>query len=105
MAEYYLDHNENNKVPEIFGGKFDLTLIHPTVDVFHVSEVRTFFSIVGIYFARMNNLVRALYHYSILTDIDPDHPATKKVGDEIILKEIDNVGKTFFKRTSRRKKK
>jgi hypothetical protein len=40
-----------------------------------------------------------------LTDIDPDHPATKKVGDEIILKEIDNVGKTFFKRTSRRKKK
>jgi hypothetical protein len=104
LAEYYLDHNEYHKVPEIFGGKFDLSLIYPTVDVFHVSEVRTFLSVTGAYFARVNNLARALYHYCILTDIDPDHPATKKVGDEIILKEIENVDQMFVKKTSRRKK-
>jgi hypothetical protein len=104
LAEYYLNNNEHHKVPKILDGKFELSLHYPTVDMFHVSEVRSFFSVVGTYFARVNNLARALYHYRVLTDIAPDHPATKKVGDEIILKEIDNLNRTFSKRRSRRKK-
>jgi hypothetical protein len=103
LAEYYLDHNESHKIPKILDGKFELCLHYPTVNLFHVSQVRSFFSVAGVYFARVNNLARALYHYGILTGIDPDHPATKKVGDEIILQEIDNWNHMISKRMSRRK--
>ncbi|MDI6792756.1 MAG: hypothetical protein QME81_07825 [bacterium] len=104
LVEYYLNHHEHQKVPKILDGKFELWQHYPTVEMFHVSEVRSFFNVVGIYFARVNKIARALYHYSILADIDPDHPATKRVGDEIILKEIDHLSRKFSKRQSRSKK-
>ncbi len=97
LAEYYLNHQEHRKVRDVFEGKFELWQHYPTVTIFHVSEVRSFFSVVGSYFARKNNLARALYHYGILADIVPDHPATKRLGDEIILKEMDNWERRFSK--------
>ncbi len=104
LIEYYLHNDQHQKVPEILEGKFELPLHYPTVDMFHISEVRAFFSVVGVYFARVNNLTRTLYHYGVLTQFAPDHPATKKVGDEIILKEISNLRRTFSKKGSKRKR-
>jgi hypothetical protein len=102
LAEYYLNHHNHRKVRDIFQGKFELWQHYPTVELFHVSEVRSFWSVVGVYFARINHLARALYHYCLLQDIVPDHPATKRVGDEILLKEIDHLNRTFSKKRSRR---
>ncbi len=104
LVEYHLNNDEHQKVPKVLDGKFELWQHYPTVDMFHISEVRSFFSVVGTYFARVNNLARALYHYHILTEIAPDHAATKKVGDEIILKEISNLRQTFPKKGGRRKR-
>jgi hypothetical protein len=105
LAEYYLNHQEHRKVKEVFEGKFELWQHYPTVTVFHVSEVRSFFSVIGSYFARINNLARALYHYGILADIVPDHPATKRLGDEIVLKEIENLSRKISQNTRKRRKK
>lgn len=91
LAEYYLDQEQNRKVREVFEGKFELRQHYPTTEVFHISEVRSFFSVVGTFFARVNNISRALYHYFILSDLEPDHPATRRVANEIVLKEMSNI--------------
>jgi hypothetical protein len=100
LAEYYLEHKEQRKVRELFQGKFEMWQHFPEVETFHVSEVRSFFNVVGTYFARANNISRALFHYIVLREIDPDHLATKRVGNEIVAKEIDNL----MRKSSRNKK-
>ena len=93
LSEYYLHRQQHRKVKYIFEGKFELRHHYPTRDIFHVSEVRSFFCVIGSYFARTNNLSRALHHYSILADVEPDHPATKRLGDEIVRKEIERLSR------------
>ncbi len=105
LAEYYLTHSEHRKVPEALDGKFELWQHYPTAEVFHVSEVRSFFCVTGSYFARANNFARALYLYHLLMDIVPDHPTAKRVGDEIILKEIDNINRVVSKNADKRNRK
>ena len=103
LAEYYLNQFQHRKVPQILDGKLELWQHYPKAEVFHVSEARAFLSVVGSYFARVNNIGRALYHYFVLTDIAPDHAAVKRVGDEIILKAVQNVNRMFFKKRGRRR--
>ncbi len=91
LAEYYLNRQEHTRVPNILERKFEIWQHCPNVKVFHVSEIRSFFSVLGSYFARCNKIARALYHYCILVDIEPEHHATKRVGDEIILKELNKM--------------
>ena len=98
LAEYYLNHQEHTRVPQMLDRKFEIWQHCPNVDMFHVSEVRSFFSVVGVYFARCNQVARALYHYCMLTDIAPEHHATKRVGDEIVLKEMNKVTRRFSQR-------
>jgi len=89
LAEYYLNQGKHKEVPKILDGKFEIYMHYPpTVTVFHVSEIRAFYSTVGIYYARSNRIVRSLFCYFILDDVEPDHWATQKLGDEIISVEM-----------------
>ncbi len=40
LADYYLTHHEHKKVPKILDKKFELWQHYPTIELFHVSEVR-----------------------------------------------------------------
>lgn len=99
LAEYYLNHQKHSHVPKTLERKFEIWQHCPNVKMFHVSEVRSFFSVVGTYFARCNQIARALYHYCMLVDIAPEHHATKRVGDEIVLRELKKVIYRFFQRS------
>ena len=96
LAEYYLNQQDHRQVANILNRKFEIWQHCPNVKIFHVSEVRSFFSVVGTYFVRSNKIVLALYHYGILVDIDPDHHTTKRLGDEIILREVNMFKKRFL---------
>ncbi len=92
LAEYYLNQNEHQKVPAIFDNKFELYQhFPPNTPVFHISEARSFYCVTGIYYARANKLPRALLCYFTLESIAPDHAATQRLGNEIILKEIEKL--------------
>jgi tetratricopeptide (TPR) repeat protein len=92
LAEYYLNHNEYKQIPKIFDDKFEIYMhFPPTVKIFHVSEIRAFYSVIGNYYARVNKQARALFCYFLLEGIDPSHFSTRKLGDEIILQEIDKL--------------
>lgn len=104
LAEYYLNQNSFREIPKIFDGKFDITQHYPEVEIFHNSEIRAFYGVVGRYFVQANHLARALFCYFILDDIVPDHLATRQLGDEIVLKEIENLHKVISKNAQRGRK-
>lgn len=92
LAEYYLNQGRHEEVSKILDKKFEIYLHYPpTVTVFHVSEVRAFYSIVGIYYARSNRMSRALFCYFILDEVDPEHQATQILGDEIIRADLSGA--------------
>ena len=105
LAEYYLNHNDHRRVPGIFSGKFEIYQHYPTrVEIFHISEVRGFYGVVGRYFARSNKLARALFCYFTLYEIDPESWVVRQLGEEIIMKEVDNLRNDFSKNAPKKRR-
>jgi tetratricopeptide (TPR) repeat protein len=91
FADYYLRKEDPRRIPLIFDKKLELSLLYPERDVFHVSEVRAFYSVIGAYYARINKTARALYCYFLLEEIAPDHLTTERVGNEILCAEMEKM--------------
>ena len=91
LCEYCLNQNKHEEIPKILDRKLEIWMHRPKENIFHISEVRTFLNVVGRYFTRENKLARALYHYFALAGFDPDHPTAIRLGQEIIMKEIENT--------------
>ncbi len=105
LAEYYINHNDHRKVPGIFGKRFEIYQHYPaSVKVFHISEVRSFYGVVGVYFARSDKLARALFCYLTLNEIEPDHWIVRKLGDEIIMIEVEKLRNEKALKKRRRKR-
>ncbi len=104
LAEYYVNHNDHRKVPGIFDRKFEIYHHYPTsIDLFHISEVRSFYSVVGRYFARSNKLARAIFCYFTVEEVAPDHWTLRQLGHDIVVKEIEHVSKDFAKHAPKKR--
>lgn len=95
LCEYCLNNGNHIEIPKILNRKMEIWMHYPNERVFHISEVRTFYYVVGCYFALENKLARALYHYFSLAAIGLDHPSVTNLGKQIIIKEIENLRNTF----------
>ncbi|XCN73703.1 MAG: hypothetical protein Q3M24_02820 [Candidatus Electrothrix aestuarii] len=94
LADYHFNRNNHREVRKIFNNKLE---IHhhfpPSRTIYHISEVRSFYSTIGALHARSGNISRAIFCYFLLQKIDPDHPLSLRIGNEILLKEISKLGK------------
>jgi len=105
LADYYINHNDHKKVPEILSRKFDIYQHYPpNIEVFHISEVRSFYTVVGRYYARSNKIARALFCYFMLEDIDKGHRVVRLLGDEIILKEVEKLKNNLSKKAPKKRR-
>ena len=101
VAEYCINNNRHKEIPAIFDNKLEIYMHYPkTVKAFHISEVRAFYSTVGIYYARSKKTARAIFSYFVINSVDPDHWVTQKLADEIILIEIEKLKKMMQKNFS-----
>lgn len=78
-AEICLNEGNFQKVPEIFDKKFDLKLMYPERDIFHITEVVGFLGVSGTYFALADMWEPCKVCYESLLELDPDHPSTKRL--------------------------
>jgi len=94
-AEYCLRHDNLDEIYKIFDSKFDLKLLYPHRNDFHISEVTGFYGIIGIFFLRIGERESAENLYKMLKRLDPDHSATKilgrELGKEFVLSKIKNL--------------
>lgn len=92
LAEYYLNNDNHKEIRNIFDNKFEIYLHYPSSHhISHISEVRSFYSVIGTFHARSGKIARAIYCYFILRQMDPNHPASVRLGDEIMFKEISKI--------------
>ena len=75
MGEKYLREKRLDKVEEVLAGKFDLKLLYPDRDVFHVTEAIAFFGLAGKYFWFKGQKQQARVCYELLAKIQPDCPS------------------------------
>ncbi len=78
------------KIPEIFNNKFDLQLLYPERDVFHVSEFTAFTGVIALYYFMIGDRDNAVIHYKRLQHCTPNHHLTQIVKTQLYP--------TFFQR-------
>ncbi len=72
-----LQRGKAEKVAEIFEGKYDLKLLYPGRERFHLSEVLGFYTVMAWYFHTQGEPSRAEMYYKLMRQLDPDHRNTR----------------------------
>ncbi|MCF6158790.1 MAG: hypothetical protein E3K32_09505 [wastewater metagenome] len=86
-AETCMSKGEYEKIPEIFNHKFDLKLLYPERNVFHISEVVNFAGTIGYYYIKTGNRKVAELYYKILNQLEPESPMTQRLKEGLISSE------------------
>jgi len=82
-AEFCIQREEYEKIPEIFDHKFDLQMQYPNRKRFHISEFANFMGIIGLYFARTDQRELAERYNETLQEIASDFPAAERLNLEL----------------------
>ena len=85
-AEICIAEKQFDKIPEIFNNKYDLKILYPERNTFHITEVVSFLCIMGKYFAGIDDVEQANVYHNILQELAPKHPFTKSLGRYISLR-------------------
>ncbi|NOX61769.1 MAG: hypothetical protein GXP42_07470 [Chloroflexi bacterium] len=83
MAQFHLARGEYDKVPEIFDHTYELKLLYPERNLFHITEVVGFFGAVGMYFAKTGQRTVAEKYLEILQKLAPGSPLTQQLKREL----------------------
>ena len=79
QANDCLERGEIDQIPEIFEGKFELSMVCPGREQFHRSEVLNFAAIMARYFHAKGNKDQAESYYTVMKQLDPDHKTTRVI--------------------------
>ena len=71
-AQLCLEKGEVGKIPEIFDQKFDLKLLYPHRNIFHVTEFAGFTGVMCAYYCSIGNLDTAKILFDVLKEIAPE---------------------------------
>jgi len=82
-AQYCLSKGEYDEIPKIFNNKFDLKLLYPRRNTFHISEVVHFAGVIGYYHAKIGKNQVAKVFYNMLRQLAPKHQMTKMLKREL----------------------
>ena len=87
-AEICIAERQFDKIPEIFNNKYDLKLLYPERNKFHITEVVSFLGVMGKYFIGIDEVEQANTYYNILQELAPEHPFTKNLKRSIYPRSI-----------------
>ncbi|MEA1968894.1 MAG: hypothetical protein U9N77_11835 [Thermodesulfobacteriota bacterium] len=88
-AEVCMRNGEFEKVPEIFKNKFDLKVLYPERDLFHITEVTSFYSIIALYCVHSDMTAQASNYLKILKEIDPGNKSIRIIKHQLMLKKLN----------------
>lgn len=78
-AELCLMKKDYAKIPEIFDHKFDLKLLYPKRNRFHITEVANFMGLIGLYFLAIGERGLAEKYNAALQEAAPHFPMAQKL--------------------------
>ena len=84
-GEYLLTNEDTEGFAKLFDNKFDLKLLYPHRDVFHITEFVLFTALAGWYFCLTDKLEAARLLLQGLSSVESDHPATRLLEHQILM--------------------
>lgn len=84
MAQLLLKNGELDQIPKLFDEKFDLKMMYPHRNVFHITEVLAFCDLMVEFLMRTNRRRQAEVYFEIMDEMAPDHPLTKRAREVIM---------------------
>jgi hypothetical protein len=96
-AELCLKKGEFEKIPKILEHKFDLKLLYPKRNIFHVSEVNGFYGIVGKYSFYLGNEDTLKVCYDLLKKLNNNHQNTIILENFLALIQINTLFSSYRK--------
>jgi hypothetical protein len=90
LAEYQLNAGYHEDIPEVFNHKLQLYMHYPNAGsnpVFHGVEVQSFYTVMGRYFARNQQIAHAIKCYFIVEGADSECPHLNVLAREIVAAE------------------
>jgi hypothetical protein len=95
FAQMCLRDGDVKRVAEIFDNKFDLKLLYPHRNVFHLTEYVGFSAVMVEYYMRTGNQEAAKILLKTMTGLAPDHPATeharRQVEGSVLMKALRHL--------------
>lgn len=76
QAHRCIETQEYDKVPELLGESMEIKALYPDREIFHYSEVTSFYKCVVRYYVAMENEELAENRYNVMKTVAPDHPDT-----------------------------
>jgi len=107
-AFHCLKNNKSEKIPDIFEHKFDLKLLYPHREIFHVAEFISFNAVMALYHLATAHREVAERYYDVLYDLEPNNILTKKVKHHLypslFRKILHKLANNSLKRIKRKQK-
>ncbi len=97
LAREYLEKDDLELIPDVLGEDLDLKALYPEREVFHVSEVRDYYSVVIDYLCAIGDLATAEEKLKIMQAVDKKGDLTQRAELEIEQHKINSRLENLFK--------
>lgn len=92
LANYCLKAGRHREIPAVLDNKMNIYDHYPDDGrEFHYSEVRSFYTVVGSFYARENEIVKAIVCWNLVKQVDEEHGAHRMLAQEIIRSQLARV--------------
>lgn len=92
---------EPQRVPEILGHKFDLKLMYPHRDAFHISEFVGLQGVLAEYYLQIGDLDAAATCCDMLEEVDPEHPMVEVLENQLAIELVGDALTRMARRARR----
>ena len=82
-SDYLIESGQKEKVADIFDNIFELKRLYPNRNVFHITEVTSFFGVIGYYYVMVGKYNEAKKCLRVLNAVSPRHGYTLRLMDKI----------------------
>jgi tetratricopeptide (TPR) repeat protein len=106
-ADFCIRQGKLDEIPIIFNDKYDLSLLFPGREVFHITEFVGFMGVMVSYFLAKGDVDRAEVYHKMLREVAPDDPTTQSLERRMKLfwfaGVLEKAREALQKRTRRKK--
>lgn len=90
-ANFYIEHDEFDKVPELLGPALELGQLYPDRKVFHIGEIINFYTVIIRYYAAIENLELAEKKLEELKYLAPDYEEVEEAEEYLYALRLKNA--------------
>lgn len=90
-ANFYIEHAEFNKVPELLGTALEISQLYPEREVFHIGEIINFYKVIIRYYAAIENLELAEKKLEELKNLTPDSEGAEEAEEYLFVLRMKNA--------------